>query len=203
MKRSVRVLALFTFLFAVGAFTTVDAEERTAPSGVAALVLTLDAAAQNGGGGGVTCGWCVLGSVWSYDPETGEFEFLFDGHRFPGGGDECGSVANGGGNQGACVRCGGTSSCHMAPLPGPCHIECGPGGGDLLAAAIADLRDAIDHQDVPGIVRVVQATSLLEFSQRVGAVIAVGSCHDSEGSTVFALPAGLAERLPAALRQGQ
>ncbi len=209
MKRFTRVFALLAFLLAVGAFTTAELAERAAPPAVAELVLTSTAAAQNGGGGGLTCGWCLYGWVQQFNHDTQEWD-EFWGHIFPWGGDGCGWVGNGGGNGGShlagafeCSRCGGTSECHLDAWEGECHIECGPGGGELLAAAIADLQDAIDHEDVLGIVRVVQATSLLEFSPHDGAVIGVGSCHDPEDSTVFPLPARLIEPLTAAVRQAQ
>ncbi len=210
MKRFTRVLALLAFLFAIGALSAVDLTDRTLPPAVAGLVLTQDAAAQNGGGGGLTCGWCVYGAVRDWDPEIGDWVFLYMGHSFLPWGDGCGWIGNGGGNGGShlageyeCSRCGGTSFCHTEPDPGPCHIECGPGGGELLAAAIADLQDAIDHRDVSGIVRVVHATSLLEFSAREGAIIAAGACHDPDGSAVFPVPASLIEPLSAAVRQAQ
>jgi len=40
---------------------------------------------------------------------------------------------------GGCKRCGGTSDCHGDWDGGECHIQCGPGGGEDLAIAIAAL----------------------------------------------------------------
>jgi hypothetical protein len=107
----------------------------------------------------LSCGWCeeseaVTFCVW--DPEGwGGGEWVCgegQGHQFPNGADLCGSGGGGhhlqasAGPGETCARCGGTSSCHTEWDHGPCHIECGPGGGELLAMA-REVREAERRRD--------------------------------------------------------
>lgn len=66
-----------------------------------------------------------------------------------------------------CARCGGTSSCHLEPQPGPCHVECGwewPTQEDLADAA----ETLVEHADSYGLdVAVVALVSLINENDRL------------------------------------
>ncbi|MDE0235483.1 MAG: hypothetical protein OXU69_03280 [Gemmatimonadota bacterium] len=83
--------------------------------------------------GDVTCAWCKEAAIWT-DQD----------HAFPLGGHLCGWSGSGEGN--ICSRCGGSSSCHIIYVPGPCHILCGPDGD--ATAALTGIQEALDADDM-------------------------------------------------------
>lgn len=83
--------------------------------------------------GGLTCMWCKEGVGW----------FGETTHGFLLGGDLCGWVGSGEGNQ--CARCGGTSTCHHVYWTGECHIACGPEGDAM--AALTEIQQALAGDD--------------------------------------------------------
>lgn len=99
---------------------------------------------DEGGGDGLTCGWCRAGAFFVGAPtlERGHHflfdnggECLWDGHDAPGV---------------VCSRCragGDQASCHTdIQSPGYCHVLCGPAGDAIVA--IAEIREGLARQDV-------------------------------------------------------
>jgi hypothetical protein len=166
-----------------------------------------ETAAQNGGGeGGVVCWWCEEGILATFecaDPNDPNCEELVlvgweDAHAFYEGGEGCSGGANGGGSGTQCSRCGGTSMCHEFPMEGPCHLECGPGGGEL-AMAIQDLEETIMLADAEEVVRVIRSSPAIKLSPDRASVIALPSCGTDDEPIRFLLPTDLAVGVAALL----
>ncbi len=117
-----------------------------------ALVATAPLNAQGDEGdeeGEVVCWWCME---------------LNDGsHTFGYGEQGCNSDLVGPDDDNVyCSRCGRTSDCHPGRYdPGPCHIACGPAGEAETMAALTEIQEALDGDDV-------EAVALALGSQRVG-----------------------------------
>jgi len=153
--------------------------------------------AQNGGGGGVWCWSCIEGEwMECLDPYCDEFINHEDQHWFLEGGEGCsGGGANGnGGGDVECSRCGGTSLCHGFPMDGPCHIECGPGGGEL-ALAIVDLEETIRLGDAGGIVRVARSSPSIKLALDSRSVLALPPCGSDEEPIQYPIPEELVGRV--------
>ncbi len=171
------VAVLFVFLWA-GAPTEVEAQD----------------------GGGLTCGWCVMesreGILVTPDYVGPVVQFR---HKFPGGGNECGW--DGHDEPGAtCSRCGGTSVCHEDFWYGPCHIPCGPTGGDL--AAVDEVQDALERGDVAAVALALQAPQegvSFEFIPDAGRIEVTFSCGPGRAVQSMPVPPAARDRLQAAV----
>jgi hypothetical protein len=139
--------------------------------GTLALVAGLAQLHSPVAGGEVTCGWC-----WDFEPE---------GHHFPDGGDLCGWPP---GEE--CSRCGGTSGCHTEfDNHGPCHIECGPGGGDF-AALTRELDPLVSAGNLDGIRALaerIQGKYLIRSTGEAGVLEVVAVCNPDEVGATYAI----------------
>ena len=153
------------------------------------------------GGGGLTCGWCVMDERHGVEVYPGGYVRYYTDyrHRFPGGGNECGwdghdepSVA--------CARCGGTSDCHEDFRVGGCHILCGPDGDDYAVAA--EVEDALERGDVAAVALALHAPQegvALEFIPAAGSIEVTFSCGPSGAVQRIPVPPAARERLQAAV----
>jgi hypothetical protein len=189
-------------LFIASAAITIDAPEDATPAVAFELAGTRALSAQangnGGGGGGVTCGWCDQQNFWNAN--TGQFVMH---HKFPNGGDECGwangNGAGGGGGNDICARC---SDCHDDYEPGNCHIECGPGAGDLAAAALHDLDESIRRADARGIARVLRTLDWMRYSPDSFSVRIAAPCGGHGRPSIRKIPARIAVQVAAFLSDG-
>lgn len=74
---------------------------------------------------------------------------------------------NGGDSLLECVRCGGTSDCHLEDMMGSCHIACGPAGDDPLLLAVSL---AVDASDGAWLRDLTDRNSELTFDSKEGTV---------------------------------
>lgn len=155
--------------------------------------------AQDGYGGGLTCGWCVQ------DPTEmiglpGVIIILEWEHAFLEGGNECGWEGHD--HPGAqCSRCGRTSECHTDPEWGDCHIPCGPDGDAV--AALVEVEGALSNGDVTAVASALLAPRTgfsFEFRPEAGRIDLVLACDKNRVfRTIPVLPAAR-ERLTALFR---
>lgn len=141
-------------------------------------------------GGGLTCGWCIQEStVWVF-PGSGIIIIEPPEHIFPDGGNECGWDGSDKPRV-ICSRCGGTSTCHRYWDPGPCHILCGPAGGDV-AAALNEVEDALGSGDVRAVASALldpSAGLAFEFIPEAGRIDIFLACDpDRAYRTIPVLP---------------
>lgn len=153
---------------------------------IGSMLLPTESEAQVGGG--LTCGWCTPRiDVW-VDP--GIIIIFPVKHAFPNGGNQCGW--DGRDDPGAtCSRCGGTSFCHTDFRWGPCHIACGPAGGDV-AAALTKVEDALGSGDVSAVASALldpSASFSFEFIPEAGRIDFFLACApDRAFRTIPVLP---------------
>lgn len=131
------------------------------------------------------CGWC------DELPDVFLPEFVW--HAFPHGADLCGWPP---GNK--CARCGRGLGCHPEPDGGPCHITCGPEGDtEVLAEAVAKVRDALDADDTAAELAMVlsdHSSVKVEYHAVAGRINFKLPCDpDVPAATLPVLPAVRAE----------
>ena len=101
-----------------------------------------------------------------------------------------------------CVRCGGSSECHYRRKVGPCHIPCGPAGGEAVAAA-TEIQEAIKTEDVAVVASALaKARSGIsaEFIPEGGRIDVVLTCRPSMPFSTIAVVPKLRDALLAELQ---
>lgn len=148
----------------------------------------------------LSCGWCVEETFGGWHPVI---------HGFPNGADECGW--DGRETATSCSRCGGTSGCHGLYDPklsaGPCHIQCGPEGGDglggeepTLAQAISTIQGGLDAENLEVVAAMVLDGTddlSIEYLPESGRIEMLLSCDRTTPAHTIPVPPGVRKALDA------
>lgn len=127
------------------------------------------------------CGWCWHWKApWMTQPK----------HVFPRGNDSCGWPPPP--PHYRCARCGSGHGCHTAALHGPCHILCGPAGGDLAQILDAARRgfEGDNATEVADALLAAPAGIQVEYLSDAGRIDFILQCAPEATAKTMPVPPG-------------